>query len=324
MAATTDAVRGAVGGCLRDAMSFARSPGLHSCDISRNSACCKHRLFCSPPVHRFTSRIAGFMAFCVLFAVPWGVETARSKELDFEKARYALAVEYCRRNVERPMSLSVDRQTLCFDGPVEYGLNFSRIRDLKERGLFVVRSPGGSMSTAIAISDLLETKRATVVIYDYCLSACANYFFMASDRTYVLERAVVAFHFFKTRLPGCARIGSTADNEDTRLIVELCEEARSADYSDLWQALKLDDKFYKKRVIDRQYGSPPQSSHIRRYLKGLFEDTGRFPDVLWMWNPRFYRSAVKTEICYEQYPESQSEVDELAARFQLGQVIFDP
>jgi hypothetical protein len=60
------------------------------------------------------------------------------------------------------------------------------------------------------------------------------------------------------------------------------------------------------------------------HLRTVFEQTAKVPRGRWMWNPRFYRTAVKTEICYENYPESQSEVDELAARFRLGPFIYDP
>ncbi len=43
------------------------------------------------------------------------------------------------------------------------------------------------------LSDILREKNATVVIRDYCLSACANYVFVATDRTYVLKNSIVAW-----------------------------------------------------------------------------------------------------------------------------------
>jgi hypothetical protein len=33
---------------------------------------------------------------------------------------------------------------------------------------------------------------------------------------------------------------------------------------------------------------------------------------------------LKTKIVYEAYPESQTEVDELVARFRLRRIIYDP
>jgi hypothetical protein len=138
-------------------------------------------------MHRYAPHTANLAALCVLFAVPCGLEPAHSQELSFDKARYALAVAYCRGDVERPISLSADHQIICFDGVI-----------------------------------------------------------------------------------------------------------------------------------------PDDRAHIRKYLRTVFEHTGKVPRGLWMWNPRFYRTAVKTEISYENYPNSQSEVDELAARFRLGPFIYDP
>jgi hypothetical protein len=63
---------------------------------------------------------------------------------------------------------------------------------------------------------------------------------------------------------------------------------------------------------------------MRKYLRWLFEQTAKLPDVLWMWNPRFYKGALKADISYEGYPASQDEVDALAAKFNLGRIIFDP
>src|SRR5882757_8180660 len=163
----------------------------HFCDITEDSACGRHRLRCSPSMHRYTPRAAFFMALCLLFAVPCDLEPAHSQESGVDKARYALAVAYCRGDVERPISLSADRQTLCFDGVIPDDLDFSQVNDLKNSGLFVVRSNGGFAGPAINISNLLDAKRATVVVYDYCLSACANYFFFASARTYVFEKTIV-------------------------------------------------------------------------------------------------------------------------------------
>jgi hypothetical protein len=271
-------------------------------------------------MHRYAPRTADFTALCLFLAVPCGPEPARAQVPGFDKARYALAVAYCRGDVERPISLSADHQIICFDGVIPDNLDFSRVNDLKNNGLFVVRSNGGFAGPAIDISNLLDAKRATVVAYDYCLSACANYFFFAS-RTYVFEKAVVAFHHGTLSASDCAYVGSTRDNEDRRLLVEPCS---FVDLPGRFGGWKEENKFYDRRVLDRQYGFPPQSAHIRKHLRTIFDHTGKVPRGLWMWNPRFYKTAVKIEISYENYPESQSEVDELAARFHLGPFIYDP
>ncbi len=69
---------------------------------------------------------------------------------------------------------------------------------------------------------------------------------------------------------------------------------------------------------------PPQSFHVRKVLKNMLDGTGAYPDVAWMWNPRFYKNVLKTKVFYEAYPESQAEVDEMVARFHFRPVINDP
>ena len=65
----------------------------------------------------------------------------------------------------------------------------------------MVRSFGIDVAAAIALADLLRERRATIVVYDYCLFACASYLFVASARTSVLRDALVAWrHSASTRM----------------------------------------------------------------------------------------------------------------------------
>ena len=68
---------------------------------------------------------------------------------------------------------------------------------------------------------------------------------------------------------------------------------------------------------------PLKAGSIRKRLAALYRGTGRYPDVLWTWNPRYY-GVLKTRIDYEAYPESQSEVDALMSKFHFGRVLYDP
>jgi hypothetical protein len=56
----------------------------------------------------------------------------------------------------------------------------------------------------------------------------------------------------------------------------------------------------------------------------MSHETGALPELLWMWNPRFYKAVFKTKVTYEAYPESQAEVDEIAARIGYRRVLYDP
>jgi hypothetical protein len=72
--------------------------------------------------------------------------------------------------------------------------------------------------------------------------------------------------------------------------------------------------FFKKRVInweDYSLENPPQSAYMAKMLRYRFESAGTYPSVVWMWNPRYYKTTLKTEIMYDSYPESQDRVDEL-------------
>jgi len=107
-------------------------------------------------------------------------------------------LEYCRGNVTRPIALSDDQSILCFDGWITLGQDFSSVKNLKENGLFVVRSFGGSIITATALADLLHERHAIVVVYDYCNSACANYLFIATDQTVVRKNSIVVWHHMES------------------------------------------------------------------------------------------------------------------------------
>src|SRR5690348_15820220 len=95
---------------------------------------------------------------------------------------YEDAVDFCRGNVTRPTALNEDRSILCYDGLVLSSKDFLPIKELKEHGLFVIRSKGGYTDTALYAAFLLRKKNPTVVAYDYCFSACAHYFLIATDR----------------------------------------------------------------------------------------------------------------------------------------------
>ena len=87
----------------------------------------------------------------------------------------------------------------------------------------------------------------------------------------------------------------------------------------------LNYRFYSGRTVDSLFDDPPESFTMRKMLRSMFEGTGRYPDVLSTWNPRYYASALKTKIVYEAYPNSQAEIDAMAAKLRLrNRVLYDP
>jgi hypothetical protein len=260
-----------------------------------------------------------FALLSVLFSTE-----GRAQQESFDRENYYRAVDYCRGDVSRPMALSPDRATLCFDGWIDTHMDVSLGKDLKENGLFVVRSFGGGVISAITLSELLRERHATVVVYDYCISACASYFFFASNQTYVLKGALVAWHSTVSGLPDCTSLQDVQDSGPKRVQRKPCPDIPFDYQAGYRTAISAETHFYWKRAYNPRFLGPPDSFYVRKLLKNMYEETGVFPDVVWTWNPRHQESTFRTKIHYEAYPESQEEVDGVAARFHLGKVIYDP
>jgi hypothetical protein len=267
--------------------------------------------FCS-----FVLPFANFATLCALALVGWGTEISRAQVSDAEKAAYADALAYCRGDIARPMVLRTDKRVLCLDGQIFPGQDVSSAKGLEEDGLFVVRSPGGDIPTAAALADLLRDRRATVVVCDYCLSACASYLPMASTKTFVLRDTLVAWHYTADPF-WCPSLVTPKDDGPKRLEKSPCPDAPLEIQDGDKSRRYLNYKFYRGRTVDPLFDDPPESFTIRKILRSMFEGTGRYPDVLWTWSPRHYASMLKTKIVYEAYPNSQAEVDAMASKLAL-------
>jgi len=62
----------------------------------------------------------------------------------------------------------------------------------------VISSEGGLSSSAIRLTNFLNSQRATVTLRLACLSACAHIIFVGADNLVVEEGAIVAFHHTAT------------------------------------------------------------------------------------------------------------------------------
>jgi hypothetical protein len=270
----------------------------------------------------FTFRIANFVALSASFLVCYDPKTSRAQQRDF--SIYAHAVEFCRGNVTRPMALDLDKRVLCFDGQLQSGEDVSIANDLEADGLFVVRGSGGDIASAIRLSDLLQSRRATVVVYDYCLSTCASYLLFASAETFVMKETVVAWSY-SDQPPWCPSLVVPKDAGPKRLEVAPCSDAPAEYQSGYREFQNLSRAFYAARTVDPLTEWPPESFPVRRILKSMFERTGRFPYVVWTWNPRYYAASIKTKVVYEEYPKGQSEADAIGKRIRLPyRLIYDP
>jgi hypothetical protein len=269
----------------------------------------------------FVFRVVCFTALCALAFICCGVEISPAQETDFSV--HARAVEFCRGNVMRPMALDLDKRVLCFDGEISSQSNLSRAWALEFNGLFVVRSYGGEGSTAMALANLIRDRRATVVVYDYCLSACASFLLVASDEAFVMKDTIVAWHDIVW--PLCPVLEAPKDDGPKRLEKSICSDTPAEHQSKYAELKSMIEEFYATRIVDPLFQHPPESFTIRRLLRSKFEGTGNYPDVAWTWNPRYYAGTFKTKIIYEAYPGSQDEIDALASKFHFpNRILYDP
>jgi hypothetical protein len=261
-----------------------------------------------------------------LLLVCWGTEVSSAQQLDSEKTNYARAVAYCRGDVKRPLALDFDKQILCLDGTISSEQDISLAKSLEEKGLFVVRSHGGDGDTAttVALANLLQDRRATVVVYDYCLLDCASFLLFASEEAFVLKNSLVAWRYANDPL-WCPLLATAKDEGPKRLDIEPCSSA-PPEYQEGYKRYQdFVRGFYAARGADPLVEWPPQSVFVRKILRGRFEGTGTVPNYYWTWNPRHIASAIRTKIVYEAYPQTQHELDAIAARISLRiPVIYDP
>jgi hypothetical protein len=218
------------------------------------------------------------------------------------------------------MNLSPDKQVLCFTGPISQNMDVSLANDLKDDGLFVVRSPGGFAGPAIALSGIIRNRHATVVVYDYCFSACAGFLLVASHQTYVLKSALVAWHHFQSD-ELCTFLTAPRDGEPKKLQRGPCQHGGEYGYTNSPKLIE----FFKERAVNPPISIPPDSLYTRRIVRNLYVETAVFQDIMWTLHPRYYPRLFKTKIIFEAYPESQDEVDSMRASLRLKtKVIYDP
>ena len=218
--------------------------------------------------------------------------------------------------------LSNDQTILCFDGPIHRNQEMTFFRNLKVNGSFVMRSPGGYAEAAMEMANILLEKNAVVVLYDYCLSACANYIFIASGQTNVAKDTIVAWHGgpWASDCDPLDQIRVFSDRNDPPAWAKDQREK-------VCKVAELQRDFFRMRGTDGAIVHAPQSHHTRKMLKLSAQLSGyRDRNVFWMWNPKHYRDRFKTRIVYETYPGSQEEVDEIMKRFHwsYSRVIYDP
>lgn len=268
------------------------------------------------------------MADGSLFCCPsasFFARVASAQDGAIDRESYYRAVSYCRTNsVWAPMTLSPDKHIMCFNAQITPNFDVSLIKTLDLGGLFVVRSSGGRTDKAIELANLIRDRHATVVVYDYCVSACAEFILTAPDQTYVLKGALVLWHNPQSGDPNhpyCAFLATPRGGGPRMLRRGQCWEGHDTVQNTLPSAAR----YFRERAIDPSSVMPPDSIHVRKMVTTLYGETGVDRDILWTLNPRYYPHLFKANIVFEAYPQSQEEVDAAAARLGIkATIVYDP
>jgi hypothetical protein len=222
------------------------------------------------------------------------------------------------------VSLRKDGTILCFDGPIRADQSPKLFHELKQDGFFVMRSPGGYGYSSMLLANILREKNATVIVYDYCLSACANYFLIAASKTYVRKDTIVAWHG-GMRGYDCGLVGIEEVRKGFRRQYDLTEDDAAKRADEFCKGAELAGTFFKQRGIDDRHTHAPQTAYTYKMVRMATSQRLDKRSIFWMWNPKNHGDHFKSRVIYESYPTSQDHVEEILRRLRLPlQVYYDP
>jgi hypothetical protein len=259
----------------------------------------------------------------LLFVVVAG-RPGHSAPAEISPTAIAAARTYC-SSVKHSILLNADRTILCFDGRINHDLDVGIFHNLKDHGVFVIRSPGGYSHVAMAFANILRAKDATVVLYDHCLSACANYVLIASNRTYVTKGTIVAWHHVRNGpLPLTKCLNENRANLQKKYREYYGDQYRPWHADAVCKESELLLTFFKDRSIGDGHTLEPQTIYTKKMWTLAVQQRGDKASVFWMWNPKNQHDYFKSRITYEGYP-TEDEVGEFVSRLQyLAPIVYDP
>jgi hypothetical protein len=107
-----------------------------------------------------------------------------------------MMINECNTRINKTITITsiyVGGNYVCFNGNIETGMK--NISDTFSGKKYVImRSGGGDVDVAIDIAEHLLSNNSDFVVWDYCLSSCANYVFMAGEKKYIPEGSFVGWH----------------------------------------------------------------------------------------------------------------------------------
>jgi hypothetical protein len=221
----------------------------------------------------------------------------------------------------------MSQATWCFDGPIGSNLDLSVFRRLKADDRVVMRSEGGDPLIAMRLSDILREKNVAVILYDYCLAACADFVFVA-NRTFVKSNTIVAWNGDHDPRVGVASAPWCSGPDPRREPRKLFDQngVPTKEPESPWcEQRELIREFFQSRGLDGRYVHAPPTDYTKKKVQSALTKEPDGKKVFWMWNPKNYGDYFKSKVSFQDYPHSQKEVDRLVTQFKLGvRVVFDP
>lgn len=146
------------------------------------------------------------MAGALVLLLGFGLAVSRPEAHPVEAAEVKQCREWIQSHSQRPpnntaLTKVLSPRTICFDGDiyawtlkdaVAWADKVGAVRTRHAR--LVVRSPGGDANAAIDLAEKLQRFDVEVIVVDYCMSSCANYFFAGLRRRNVVPGALILFH----------------------------------------------------------------------------------------------------------------------------------
>lgn len=112
-------------------------------------------------------------------------------------------VDRCHNEKYQGVTYIEQGNILCLNGNIEWGGDYwsegNKLKSIKKFHIkkhvhLVVTSYGGELTNSIMISRYLRKYDYSVIVSEFCLSACAQFIFIGSNKRIVSEGGVVAFH----------------------------------------------------------------------------------------------------------------------------------
>jgi ATP-dependent protease ClpP protease subunit len=126
------------------------------------------------------------MKIALLFAVFFGIALECSAQIADSKLP----------TMQSTIHYYPDNKEIVVSGDITIGTleDVKKLTSQYKFEIFTIDSPGGDSRSAIFLANLIKEKGMTLVVDGACMSACANYLFVAASKKRVLPGSVVAIH----------------------------------------------------------------------------------------------------------------------------------